>query len=436
MTGGQRWISLLVALSLGGIEVVISILVVEDDNFKFGQVKSVLIGAGVESSQIHHATNSIEASECCKKRRYDLLLLDVNIPRRYDEAPTRGEGITLLRRITRDPDLHRPLYVVGITAYEDVIAEFGEDFSSELWSLVGYSEQSDRWKSQVVAKIEYIQASQKSNNFTDGLTFGVDVGLICALSDTEWAAVQALPCDWQPLRLPHDQTSYITGTIETASRSISIVSAAAPRMGMPASAALASKVITAFRPRILAMTGICAGRASKTRLGDVVIGDPVYDWGSGKIDSKDNRPRFRPSPHQLDMNIDLREFLKEFFRDASTRARIRAKCPPPPARGDLEVHIAPMASGAAVVANAELFDELLDRNRDITGLEMEAYGVFVAATACSKPRPMPIVIKGVCDFADEDKSDDYQSFAAHVSARCFYEAVQVLYETGRIEDIC
>ncbi|MES3044947.1 hypothetical protein [Sphingomonas faeni] len=412
------------------------VLIVEDDNFKFGAIKSVVIAAGVSSSRIQHASNSVDAYEKCKASRFDLLLLDVNIPRRFDEKDAlRGEGISFLRRISRDTDIHKPQYIVGITAFDDVLEEFGSDFADELWSLVRYSEQSDIWKGQVTAKVEYVSALRRSYNFTDGRTFGVDVAVVCALNDPEWSALLALPCDWQPLRLPHDHTRYMTGTIETASRPISIVSAAAPRMGMPASAVLASKMVASFRPRILGMTGICAGRASKVHLGDAVIADPAYDWGSGKIDSRDNKPRFRPSPHQLDMNVDLKEFLQEFFKDPATRAGIRAKCPAPPSRGDLEVHIAPMASGAAVVANAAIFDELLDRNRDIAGLEMEAYGIFVAAMGCAKPRPLPLVIKGVCDFADEDKVDDYQSFAAHVSARCFYEAIKSLYETGRVTEL-
>ncbi len=413
----------------------ITVLVVEDDNVKFGQIKQVLVSSGVSEERISHANNSVDAFEMCRRSRYDILLLDINLPKRYDGAAARGEGIALLRRIGRDPECLKPRYVVGITAYDDVVTEFGEEFADQLWSLVHYSEQSDRWKGQVRGKVEYVSALRRSDNFSDGTTYGVDVAVICALSDPEWAAVKSLPCDWQPLRVAHDHTRYIVGTIETSTRPISIISAAAPRMGMPASAVLASKMVSTFRPRILGMTGICAGRSSKTKLGDVVVANPAFDWGSGKIDSKDGRPRFRPSPHQLEMNTDLHGILAEVFSDPSLLARIRAECPPAPERGNLEVHFAPIASGAAVVANAGIFDELLDNNRDITGLEMEAYGIHVAAVGCAKPRPLPLVMKGVCDYADEDKSDDYQSFSAHVSARCFYEAVRALYTSNRIDEI-
>ena len=40
------------------------------------------------------------------------------------------------------------------------------------------------------------------------------------------------------------------------------------------------------------------------------------------------------------------------------------------------------------------------------------------------PRPKGLVIKGVCDYADEEKSDQYQKFAAFTSA----QFAKLLYE--------
>ena len=40
------------------------------------------------------------------------------------------------------------------------------------------------------------------------------------------------------------------------------------------------------------------------------------------------------------------------------------------------------------------------------------------------PRPMGLVIKSVCDYADEEKSDQYQKFAAYTSA----QFAKLLYE--------
>lgn len=61
---------------------------------------------------------------------------------------------------------------------------------------------------------------------------------------------------------------------------------------------------------------------------------------------------------------------------------------------------------------------------------MEAYAVHVAAQSMGKPRPKALVMKGVSDFADSDKGDDIQPFAAEISARFLKEAlIRVLAES-------
>jgi len=51
---------------------------------------------------------------------------------------------------------------------------------------------------------------------------------------------------------------------------------------------------------------------------------------------------------------------------------------------------------------------------------MEIYGVYYAARFSTEPRPKAIAIKSVCDFADEEKNDVYQAYAAYTSVRYFY----------------
>lgn len=403
------------------------VLVVEDDNIKYGRIHHALERAGVLGSEISHAITAAQALENLEELNYDLMLLDINIPRRLGEKPIRGGGLKVLSDLRRDPKYRPPRYIVGLTAYEDVIQEFGESFADQLWTLVLYNENTDRWVSQVAAKINYIKAAKQSDYFSDGKTYGVDLAIVCALDTVELAAVKALPCGWQPLRLVHDETRYLTGTIDTKDRALAVMAAAANRMGMSASAVLASKIIAQFRPRALAMVGICAGRAAKTNIGDVIVADPVWDWGSGKIDSVGNEPRFRPSPHQLELDVDFSSRLKEVCLDVGLLARIKSEARGRKPNAELRVHFGPLASGAAVVANRDVFEALLDQHRDLLGIEMEAYGVVVACRGSGKPRPLSVVMKSVCDYADKDKSDDYQEYAAHTSALLLYNAARVAF---------
>ncbi len=400
----------------------INVLIVDDDNIKFGRIRSALIKAGVAAEQIDHSISAADTLPKLKLTKFDLVLLDVNLPLRDGEQPRRGGGLKLLSDLHREPGVMVPRYIVGVTACEDVVVEFGDQFSDQLWTLILYKENSDYWFSQIATKIDYIRASKLSDHFSDGKTYGIDLGIVCALEGAEFSAVKELPCEWQPLRFDQDETRYWSGSIRRGDKTFSILAAAAPRMGMPASSVLASKIIAQFRPRYLAMVGICAGRAEKTGIGDVIVADPCWDWGSGKIDSIKNKPVFKPSPHQIELDADLAATLKEICGDVGELARIKQRARGKKPSHELRVHFGPLASGAAVVANREIFETLLNQHRNLLGLEMEAYGIAVACKGSGKPRPIPLIMKSVCDYADKDKDDDYQEYAAHTSALLLYHA--------------
>src|SRR4051794_32630680 len=96
------------------------VVVVDDDSIKYGRVSNVLIRAGVDGRDIAHAVCVSEALDLLRERNFDLMLLDVNLPRRLGDMPTRGGGLEVLRELSRDERYRRPYYIVGLTAYEDV----------------------------------------------------------------------------------------------------------------------------------------------------------------------------------------------------------------------------------------------------------------------------------------------------------------------------
>jgi nucleoside phosphorylase len=79
------------------------------------------------------------------------------------------------------------------------------------------------------------------------------------------------------------------------------------------------------------------------------------------------------------------------------------------------MHIGPIASGSAVVADESVLPAILEQQRQLIGLEMEAYGLMAAAHAAS-PKPIAFVLKSVCDFASAKKDDRFQAYAAYTSA--------------------
>ncbi len=54
-------------------------------------------------------------------------------------------------------------------------------------------------------------------------------------------------------------------------------------MGGVATAGLAERLIAEYRPRCLAMCGVCAGRRGDTTIGDVIVADRVWMYDAGKL---------------------------------------------------------------------------------------------------------------------------------------------------------
>lgn len=85
---------------------------------------------------------------------------------------------------------------------------------------------------------------------------------------------------------------------------------------------------------------------------------------------------------------------------------------------DWRVHVAPIATGSNVMRDPKLFDKLSDSMRTVLGVEMEA--AAIAAIAHSHKLRW-VVMKGVMDYADDDKDDQLKPFAARASAECLIE---------------
>lgn len=84
-----------------------------------------------------------------------------------------------------------------------------------------------------------------------------------------------------------------------------------------------------------------------------------------------------------------------------------------PVEPEFSVHVAPIATGATVTEDDQIYNELSSYMRKVLGLDMEGSGL--AASADSYDIPF-IFAKGVSDFADPYKDDRYRTFSARASA--------------------
>ena len=136
---------------------------------------------------------------------------------------------------------------------------------------------------------------------------------------------------------------------------------------------------------------------------------------------------FEPDPKSIPLRVDVKEWFLHLQAKKTFVADIQNAWRGGKQERKLQVHIGPIASGSAVVQDEDIVAPIKTHNRKLIGLDMETYGVFFAAENISQPRPIPLVIKSACDFADKDKSDEYQAYAAFTSAQyLFHFALEFL----------
>ena len=400
------------------------ILLVEDEQEKKKIIlQAILEKGGVAFEDVTTVSDVFAAKRAMTKKQYDLLILDINIPLREDKGTKVGGGLEVLQFMRKEPAIHAPAYVVGMTAYDDGFDAAAAEFSHPLWKLIRFSFGGSEWKISLQQAIEYLVNLDRPPYSTDGSTYRYDLGIVVGLEDQELSAVLDLKANWQEEKVRHDSLRYFTGSFQREGASVSVVVAASPRMGMPSAAVTATKLIHTFRPETIAIAGICAGVAEKTQIGDILVADPIYDWGSGKwVGNPGNqRDDFIPAPYQLRITEDHRSSVKALGAQGDMLRKLfdtwteRKPSYPP------KVIVNAMASGGAVLQSDGIMEELLQKHKNLIGIEMESYAVFVAAEHASDPKPKCISIKSVCDFGGLSKDDSFHEYAAYVSANFLYE---------------
>ncbi len=80
-----------------------------------------------------------------------------------------------------------------------------------------------------------------------------------------------------------------------------------------------------------------------------------------------------------------------------------------------DVCFAPIACGEKIVADEAAVEDLRKIHSKLAGIEKESFGVAVAA-AKANHRPGFLAIRGICDFANSEKNDDWHPYAAEAAA--------------------
>lgn len=286
------------------------------------------------------------------------------------------------------------------------------------------------------------------------------IGWICALH-IEMAAARAMLDEiHEPLpKHTDDDNTYVLGSIQQHN----VVIACLPdgQYGTNNAAIVAKSLLGTFGAiRICLMVGIGGGVPSRAdvRLGDVVVGTRVMQWDLGKVVGDGQllrtaipriphqsigtvvsalRSKHELSPSQVPTillqklggqpgysrpNVPDRLFHATYEHESATPSCDRCDQAKLVTRGsrranEIIIHYGAIASGNQVMKSATTRDDVA-RQLDVICFEMETAGL-IDILPC-------LPIRGICDYSDSHKNEEWQRYAAATAAAYARELVEEL----------
>lgn len=220
----------------------------------------------------------------------------------------------------------------------------------------------------------------------------------------------------------NDSTIYYTGEIKANERICKVILPLPYTMGIEASSALTTKVISTYRPKYLFMAGICAGNKNIAKIGDIIIAEKSLNYhGIVAIDRKDESTDKKFMHNINSINGNLKNKL-DLFSKSSALKRIKGNfSEKDKVDSPLSCHIGLLVTGSTLVRSSKIIEEINSTYLGVKGLDMETYGLYYASTQVFKDyAPNFVSIKSVSDFGDDTShklsAKDRKEYALYTSS--------------------
>ena len=115
----------------------IKILILDDSLEKISLTKKFLQEeCKVDSTFIDERYNIKEGRKVLYEKDYDLLLLDLVMPRDAESEAIAEETIKFLNEIYYNSDIHIPVHIIGFSQHDELIELHNDSFEDKLWHLI------------------------------------------------------------------------------------------------------------------------------------------------------------------------------------------------------------------------------------------------------------------------------------------------------------
>lgn len=411
----------------------IRILIMDDSDEKISRIRSVLTNKClVEDSNIDEARSLNSGRKKLSENYYDLLILDLVLPINDGEEITPGKSEAFINELYTFGRLKKPNFVIGLSQYETKVLDNTQNFEDKLWKLIHYDLSSSDWEHLLLSAVNIILStkSQILESIKNRNKF--DFGIICALSEEFEQMKIASGLKWDILRIDNVPIDFFMSELHTElGNTIRIVAGRNNMPGMQAASVMASCMFSVFDVKTIFMTGICAGFKKDDNdnidFGDIFIAESEYDYGSGKLCLSEDGSILKPDPKPLECNFEIKGQINTFIEENHPENKLEAALQSVNlnlTKRIPQILFGPGACGSYVVTDKNFMKNLISTNRKLKGLDMEGYGLYMAAHLLNRKA---LLIKSISDFADSSKGDTYHRMCSYSSAWFLFEFLKYTY---------
>ena len=369
------------------------ILIIEDNLSKLNKIRDHILNTYAEyHPKIDTSENLRDAKRKILSKNYDVVIFDIFLPLKDSSK----EAIDISDEILSDFNFSANYNSESIAITKLNIKDISNiDRFNELGiNVIQYNDNDDKWKSCLDYKI---------NKVISKITY--DFIIFCALSE-ERNAYKDTECDIGESRIIKGLDCLEVDVAEF--KGLCIVPS---RMGLVNMAITATKAIEYFQPKLVVISGICAGVQGSSNYLDVIVGNPCWEYDVGKHTEE----KFKIEPYQISIDDDVQTELKKLSENNEILKHIKQNLYDKPLQNSI-IKIAPIASGSAVIADKQIMVLISEQHRKLSGIEMEMSAVYASAKS-SLSKPKFFGAKTVVDLGDSQKNDDYHKTGCILSAR-------------------
>ncbi len=300
----------------------------------------------------------------------------------------------------------------------DIEECFGKSFQSIAEKL--YGKISEDWR----------------RNFYVSLTPRQEIRLLRVVAlPSEMEAVGAI---WPELH-PRD-SSYFEGVIMAPNERYHVFLIRPAEIWSVNAAINTTAAISEFRPDYVILLGIAGGREGKPcYLGDVLYSTSgfAYEYQTLKWDDSANAVKPDRKPRKINVGSNLLRWVANIGKDGkgewTRKVRVNATCcgiKMPYTTYKVKAYQGVVLSGSKVIQTNEFFEDMCKFiHSDIGAVEMEAEGVGQATELLGKEF---IMVKGISDYADQNKSNPKRQVYRVVAARAAAQFLREAIKAGRL----